>query len=288
MDKLQQFSDSIRAFEATFNCHTTLHDYTGDIFNTIDCIENLHINPYCSYFKEKAKQNDRCRYFDSTYAIQLLSKQCKPYFKYCHCQALELVQPVTVSNRLAGNLFIGPFHPDGPLPPDTVISHSVCPNITELVQKYPLPKLDQQNANRLLQMSFLIIHSLENLLEESATTLTATGSRKELIESFISTNFKDSNTSLSHLADFLCLSDSRTTQLVRDLFGQTYPQLLTEKRLQYTKKLLRKSYFSISQIAVMSGFSSPSYFFRIFKKSTGQTAKEYRNSNSEELSETDV
>lgn len=69
---------------------------------------------------------------------------------------------------------------------------------------------------------------------------------------------------------------------VRKLFTeqmQISPQnFLTEKRIEYAKKLLEfkdKNNYSINEIAYMSGYNDPFYFSRIFKKKTGLSPLEY-------------
>ena len=78
--------------------------------------------------------------------------------------------------------------------------------------------------------------------------------------------------------DFSCLMAMSTSQLYRTsvkLTGHSPNILLKEYRLTKAKELLRKKLFSISQITFDSGFSSPSYFTKCFKKKYGLLPVDY-------------
>ena len=58
----------------------------------------------------------------------------------------------------------------------------------------------------------------------------------------------------------------------------TMKQFISRERVKQAKNMLRFSDYSISQIAGYLGYSSQSYFGAVFKKETGVTPGEYRNS----------
>lgn len=59
----------------------------------------------------------------------------------------------------------------------------------------------------------------------------------------------------------------------------SFPELITMKRVTEAKRLLREEPgLRISEVAERSGFSSLSVFGKMFRETTGMTAKEYRNS----------
>ena len=57
----------------------------------------------------------------------------------------------------------------------------------------------------------------------------------------------------------------------------TPQQYLIEYKLKKACDLLRKSSYSVSEISSLSGFSSQSYFSKIFKKNINMTPLEYRD-----------
>ena len=53
-------------------------------------------------------------------------------------------------------------------------------------------------------------------------------------------------------------------------------QYIISVRLNKAKELMRSPFLSLEAVAQESGFSSPQYFSRVFKKETGMTPYAYR------------
>ncbi|HCE43285.1 MAG TPA: hypothetical protein DET40_07035 [Lentisphaeria bacterium] len=282
MDKLEEFKEILKAFEKTFKCQITLHAYTADLDPVVNMIQYLHNNPYCSYIKEKAKQTNKCRYFDDVLMQQTLaSKGYLPFFKYCHGRALELVIPLKAKGHLAGILYIGPFGRSGKdksFPKGTVVSETFCNGASKAQKINPLPELLLEDSDRLMKISQLLTFKMESIANQEYRVTKQGVSKKELIEKYLNNSFKG-NFSLGKLAEHLCLSESRVTQILREEFKQSLPDMLNRKKIDYASALLVKTFFSASQISSLSGFSTPAYFFRVFKKLKGMTAVEYRKKN---------
>jgi AraC-like DNA-binding protein len=192
---------------------------------------------------------------------------------------LELLVPLKANGHLAGLLYIGPFRKGdktGQLPPGTLVSNGFCKAAIGASRRHLLPELSLETADRLLKMSQLLVFKMQSVIQENPRSETAGEPRRELIERFLNCAFRDSGCSLSKLADFLTLSESRTTQILREEFQDGFSSLLNKKRIDYAATLLERTYFSASQISAFSGFHAPAYFFRVFRKLTGMTAVEYR------------
>lgn len=61
-------------------------------------------------------------------------------------------------------------------------------------------------------------------------------------------------------------------------FGVTYLEYLTRYRISQAKRLLGHPELSISDVAAAVGFTDPSYFTRLFRKTIGLSPTEYRES----------
>ncbi len=74
-----------------------------------------------------------------------------------------------------------------------------------------------------------------------------------------------------------------STSYLRDFFRQTEGVALLEyvgsRRLELAKKLLLESKASVREVCEQAGFINYSYFFTYFKKSTGQTPSEFRDTS---------
>ncbi len=97
----------------------------------------------------------------------------------------------------------------------------------------------------------------------------------ELAKNYIRDNYTQ-NISLKDIADSVHLSPNHLILLFRREEQTTPMQYLTKVRISQAKLLLLNSRFSISQIALMTGFSNIPYFTSIFHKFTGCTPSVYR------------
>lgn len=73
------------------------------------------------------------------------------------------------------------------------------------------------------------------------------------------------------------MSQSGFYRKVTALTGLSFNALLQGYRLDKAREQLNKQQYSISQITFASGFSSPSYFTKLFKKKYGLLPKDYSN-----------
>ncbi|HHT08679.1 MAG TPA: helix-turn-helix domain-containing protein [Clostridiales bacterium] len=81
------------------------------------------------------------------------------------------------------------------------------------------------------------------------------------------------------IANALGLSASRVCALANQIEpGMTIIKLLTQKRIATAKTLLRTTKATIREIAERVGIPDYNYFTKVFKKHTGKTPSQYRNS----------
>lgn len=85
-----------------------------------------------------------------------------------------------------------------------------------------------------------------------------------------------SKITLSLLANVVNLTEKYLSALFHKETGQTLSAFIEEKRVGEAKNLLIYSQYSYSRISEYLSFSSQSYFISVFKKNTGMTPKEYR------------
>ena len=111
--------------------------------------------------------------------------------------------------------------------------------------------------------------------EESESTPDTTIIRfKQLIEE----NFtKEKN--VSPYAEMLNMNPSCLNELSKRITGITAGELIRNRVIDETKKLLYSSRMSGKEIAYELGFDDPAYFSRFFKKYTGITLKEFRDNS---------
>ena len=93
--------------------------------------------------------------------------------------------------------------------------------------------------------------------------------------SYINTNYSE-NIKLSDVASLLSFDESYFCRLFKNAMGTTFTEYLNFVRICKAEKLLKKTQDSILEISESVGFSSVSYFNRIFKKYRHISPRAYR------------
>lgn len=155
--------------------------------------------------------------------------------------------------NIAGLLYGEAHHPDG-------YSQDIVLNLLHLFLLESRRIFDQQN---------------QVPKEDRETTPDTTIIRfKQLIED----NFvREKN--VSAYADLLDINPSCLNELTKRITGITAGELIRNRVIDETKKLLYSSNMSGKEIAYELGFEDPAYFSRFFKKYTGITLKEFRDNS---------
>jgi signal transduction histidine kinase/DNA-binding response OmpR family regulator len=94
------------------------------------------------------------------------------------------------------------------------------------------------------------------------------------IYEIINENLDDSNFSVDELASELSMSRTSLHRKVKMMFNIPTGEIIKIYRLKKAAELLKKNY-SISEVAYMTGFNSPSYFTKCFKEYFGKTPNTY-------------
>ena len=118
-------------------------------------------------------------------------------------------------------------------------------------------KINQKNFTTLLPQDETIVVSLFNKLEK---------------------NWQDPDFAVTELCQSMSMSKSQLYRKTIALWGLAPNLLLNELRLEKARELLKKQSFNISQTTFDSGFNSPSYFTKCFKKKFGLLPASYLNS----------
>lgn len=135
-----------------------------------------------------------------------------------------------------------------------------------------------------------IVHSLvKELLFLSARIHTKTSEKNNIITNkqfskeisylfqYINSNFQE-DLNLKKLAKLVHMNHTYLTSLFQKSTGYSLGKFISIKRIHHSKKLLRETKKSISQIALECGFSDPSYFIKVFRKIEHTTPYSYRKS----------
>lgn len=91
----------------------------------------------------------------------------------------------------------------------------------------------------------------------------------------VNTHFKDEK-SVAFYADELAISANYLNRCVQSMFHKNAKEVIMEIAIVNSQLLMWDSSMGIAEICYELNFEDPSYFSRIFKKTTGRTPTEYR------------
>lgn len=97
----------------------------------------------------------------------------------------------------------------------------------------------------------------------------------ELIE----TRYMDQTLSLISISSEIAVSPNYLSALIKKSTGNTFVNLLTRKRIDMSKELLRCTAMKVKDISERCGYSDQHYFSYCFKKITGVSPNTYRRQN---------
>ncbi|OIB03733.1 AraC family transcriptional regulator [Paenibacillus sp. LC231] len=106
----------------------------------------------------------------------------------------------------------------------------------------------------------------------------------EIIE-YVRYHTHDPMLSVDDIADHIALSAKYVRQLFHEHYGMPLSNFILNERLGKVKELLEQTSMQITEIAEQSGFQTKSHFFTAFKKATGMTPSQYRDSKASERME---
>lgn len=272
---------AIRAFEKHSGLQVCVHDLDSTFGTFLHPERFKHRGPAC--LAVKTRHEWACVDFEVTRLRGEAKHHLDGRYHRCHAGFVEWMVPSFVDERLAWILFAGQARTAGEfqhLVRDVRTTHPASPNAASLARvdeaqaELILESLRQLRA-RLQEWRRTLLAATRNAPRSPGAPPSATADRRWFIQNFLNDYHTDEAT-LGDLAKALRLSESRTTHLVKELFGCGYPHLLNEIRLRTAANLLRATALSVAEVGLHSGFRDVSHFHRVFQKRFATTPRRYR------------
>lgn len=116
---------------------------------------------------------------------------------------------------------------------------------------------------------------------EDIGTLEDRDTQQKLLEKkildYLERHFRDPELSQLKVADTFRVSIYTLSRLFKNRVGIGFAEYVNTRRLEYARDLLLTTSLSVKEIAVQSGYTSESYFGRIFKATYGLSPTAFRN-----------
>lgn len=88
-------------------------------------------------------------------------------------------------------------------------------------------------------------------------------------------NYKDA-IGLTSLAEYVNRNPSYLSRFIKQQTNKNFSQILTERRIDEAKSLLRTTNLKIPQIAEKTGYPNVKYFTRVFNTQVSMSPADYR------------
>lgn len=107
---------------------------------------------------------------------------------------------------------------------------------------------------------------------------TSAGDRElgQRLDDFVARHMHNVDLSVDDIADAMYMSRSTLFRSMKRIYGVNPNEYLRQRRLSYAADLLQQNKYTISDICLLVGFNSPSYFSSCFKKQYNVLPKDYR------------
>jgi LacI family transcriptional regulator len=135
--------------------------------------------------------------------------------------------------------------------------------------------LDQLMKHKILTPQRLIVEPTHVVTRRSTDVKAYNGREVGTALGFIHRN-RARNITVNDVATATGLSRRNLEVKFRKSVGKTIREEIQRIRLEHAKRMLRETDLPVSQVAVASGYNSPSYLTQVFRKEIGVTPAKYR------------
>lgn len=241
------------------------------------CSYPIKLQGFCAELRKNEGLENACRQCDLS-AFEACKKARKTHIYRCHMDLIEVATPIICNNLIIGYMLFGQIAPArdkaeleararqvaGQYELDVEALCAQIPGVKYRTREYidAITELLEMCANHIWLNSFISVHN-EGLAHS--------------IDYYIQQNLSQ-DLQLDTLCNVFSISRGTLYNISKKNFGCGITEYVTICRLNAAKKMLVRPDMRISEVAEAVGYPDANYFTRIFKKTTGLTPREYKES----------
>lgn len=234
---------------------------------------NIHRNPFCTYLKTNDEAWEKCIKCQK----KVFSKCNKDYFfGMCYAGVEEYVFYVDDKTFISVSGY--GINIEKSMERINRLSQEFLINKSELMNIYEHGLRHQpEDISRLKTLIYPLCHMLR-LLQLTLGQISEMQSKNKIFDAvlaYVQRNITQ-NITLRDIAGACACSESTVSHLFKEHTNQSVKKYILNLRISQAQQLLLASDISITNIALLCGFSNTNYFSTVFKKETGISPSAYR------------
>lgn len=263
---------------------SSLHTLTGIRADLYDqelrpvCANQGQEQGFCARINAIPQGHERCLRCDRDAMGK--ARSGKPFFYRCHAELCESILPISEGENPLAFLFSGQYLDDTSLEQQwekTKKTLSWYPGDPEelredfeKIPRYTKAEIDAYSRILIALGSYIRLECIIQSTEQTDV---------QRLERYLNIHYRE-KLSLERISSDLGIGRTRLCALAKTLSGgSTLSRMITDRRVEEAKHLLRKSDIPISAVAEAVGVSDYNYFTKVFRTTTGMTPSEFRRSS---------
>lgn len=260
-----------------FYCLTGLRAVVFDSFGMEVLSYPPELPAYCRLIRSVPNGKTGCYLCDQA-ACRKATRQKQTVIYPCHAGLIEVITPIQINDAVVGFLLLSHIVQGADEQGEWDYAQKCCG-----AYKVDADAL-REAYNALPRTPYPVLTSASDLLALAAAALYQKGltrlaadSMQEKLSRYLAEHLHEELTSEA-LCQALSISRTGLYYLSRQTYGCGIHEQITRLRVQKAMKLLGDTSLSNAQVGQQVGFPDDNYFYRVFRKQTGLTPRQYRDS----------
>lgn len=249
-------------------------DLLKDDFTIVNNDSHCKNIRYCECIQQTDKGKADCKTSDST-LLEKCKKSKKAEMHICHAGLVDIAVPIIYEDIIIGYIIFGQMKTTTDFEDAKKYIDKLGLDADLLKEFYgEIPFYDSNKINSVSNIASILVKHLllENMLKPNFDE----SIEKAII--YISENLSD-DLSVKKISKNINVSKTVLYKRFHQCFNCTISEYINTKRIEKSIELLMKTDLSMDEISTKSGFSSASYYGKIFKREMGISPLKYKRIN---------
>ncbi len=282
-DIIELIKNTIEIIEETIPAKLLIYDKYGIFINTeianFPQYNGWHTSPYCLLVKSSSNLYNMCRFLKKR-MLKKSNYDDKITKTTCFCGVTEYTIPIKFNGKYLGLITITGFKGELKDYFSNIYARHLGHSLEDFIKFREKELVSTEKEKYVKTMLQIISHLFREFLKQKPSLFEKTTSNPYVLKAleYIHLNYNN-NISVSAVAKECFISESYLQSLFSAYLGHGIADEIRIQQINYAKKLLSETEYSVKYISFLCGFSSPDYFCTVFKRETNITPLKYRKSH---------